>query len=122
MALKDDADLDLKAVRQLMQRGGRTARPCGDAARYQMNGFLIAVSCYVAPLAIRLEELGRVEADLGKNACRGAADHGLSGRCRRCGAGQEEAQDSEVLDFAGGRRIEGWRAGSDAASMVRPCA
>lgn len=73
VALKPDAELDLVELRRLLTRVAETIRQAPDAVRYQMNNFLIAVGCYVAPLtelALSLgEKMGPVTADLGNNEC-----------------------------------------------------
>ncbi len=73
VALKDDSELDLAAVKRLIRRVGKELRSAPDAVRYQMNGFLISVGCYVVPLkelALETgEKIGQVDADLGNNSC-----------------------------------------------------
>ena len=73
VALKSDADLDLAQLKALLQRVARTIRQQPDHVRYAMNGFLISVGCYVAPLtdlAIQLgEKIGPTEVDMGDTAC-----------------------------------------------------
>lgn len=73
VSIKDDAELDLAALKGLMQRVQRTIRKEPDAVRRQMNHFLIAVGTYVKALtksAIELgEKIGPVEINLGDNNC-----------------------------------------------------
>ena len=73
VSIKDDADFDLGELKQLLQRVARTIHQAPDAARYQMNMFVIAVGGYVKSLtdfAIQLgEKIGPVTADLGNNDC-----------------------------------------------------
>jgi len=73
VAIKDDADLDLPELKQLLQRVQKTIHQSPDVVRYQMNGFVIAVGCYVKPLtefALQLgEKIGPVTCDLGNNDC-----------------------------------------------------
>jgi hypothetical protein len=73
VSIKADAELDLPELQRLLERVQRTIRQAADAVRYQMNAFVIAVGCYVAPLtalALQLgERIGPVTADLGNNAC-----------------------------------------------------
>jgi 3-methyladenine DNA glycosylase AlkD len=73
VSIKPDAELDVAALKQLLKRVERTIGEAGDCVRYQMNHFLIAVGCYVAPLTelatTTAEKIGPVEADLGNNAC-----------------------------------------------------
>jgi 3-methyladenine DNA glycosylase AlkD len=73
VALKDDAELDLPELKGLLQRVQKTIHKAPDAARYGMNGFIIAVGGYVKSLtglAIQTgEAIGPVTADLGNNDC-----------------------------------------------------
>jgi 3-methyladenine DNA glycosylase AlkD len=73
VAIKNDADLDLPELKQLLQRVQKTIHQSPDLVRYQMNGFVISVGCYVKPLtefALQLgEKIGPVTCDLGNNDC-----------------------------------------------------
>jgi len=50
VATKDDADLDLPELKQLLQRVQKTINDQPTRVRYTMNGFIIAVGCYVKSL------------------------------------------------------------------------
>src|SRR6185295_11206017 len=50
VATKDDADLDLPELKQLFQRVQKTINDQPTRVRYTMNGFIIAVGCYVKSL------------------------------------------------------------------------
>ncbi|MFO1449829.1 MAG: DNA alkylation repair protein [Opitutaceae bacterium] len=73
VAIRADADLDLAALKRLLQRVQKTLPSAPDLVRYAMNSFVIAVGCYVKPLsslAIQVgETLGHVTVDLGDTAC-----------------------------------------------------
>lgn len=73
VALRNDADLDLAELKELLQRVEREIHEAPDAARYAMNQFVISTGGYVVPLtefAIRTaEKIGPVTADLGNNSC-----------------------------------------------------
>jgi hypothetical protein len=73
VALKDDSELDLTAAKKLVARVGKEIQSAPDAVRYEMNGFLISVGCFIAPLkdfALKAgEKIGPVNADLGNNSC-----------------------------------------------------
>ena len=73
VALKDDTELDLPELKQLLQRVQKMIHKAPDAVRYWMNSFVISVGCYVKPLtafALQIgEKLGPVTADLGNNQC-----------------------------------------------------
>lgn len=73
VALKPDAEMDLSEIKGLLQRVKKTIHDAPDAVRYQMNGYVISVGAYVAPLtelAIETgEAVGVVTAHLGNNSC-----------------------------------------------------
>lgn len=72
-AIKPDAELDLTALKKLLQRVQKTIHKAPDLVRYQMNGFVISAGSYVASLtdaAIQAgEKIGPVMCDLGNNSC-----------------------------------------------------
>ena len=73
VSITQDSDLDVKILKQLMDRIQKTIHSEEDLVRYQMNSFLIAVGSYVAPLtdiAVKAaEKIGPVTADLGDTSC-----------------------------------------------------
>lgn len=73
VSIKDDADLDLATLKQLLQRVGRTIHDQPNRVRYAMNSFVIAVGSYVRDLtdfAIKTaEKIGPVSVDMGNTAC-----------------------------------------------------
>jgi 3-methyladenine DNA glycosylase AlkD len=73
VALKQDSDLDIPALKALLERARKTIQQAPDRVRYTMNGFIIAAGSYVKPLtdvAIQTgEKIGPVMADLGDNHC-----------------------------------------------------
>src|SRR5437879_2580599 len=59
VAITDDDDLDIPELKRLLDRVGKTIHKAPNRARYTMNGFVIAVGSYVAPLtehALRVAE------------------------------------------------------------------
>jgi 3-methyladenine DNA glycosylase AlkD len=74
VALKDDAELDLKELTQLLHRVVNTIHAQPDRARYAMNAFVIAVGAYVKPLTAQAlaaaKKIGRVTVDMGQTACK----------------------------------------------------
>jgi len=50
VAIKDDAELDLGEIKSLLQRVAKTIPQQPNRVKYVMNGFVIAVACYVKPL------------------------------------------------------------------------
>jgi 3-methyladenine DNA glycosylase AlkD len=74
VALRDDADLDIVVLKQLIDRVQKSIHTAPDAVRYAMNNFVISVGCYVKPLTKHAltvaEKIGVVTADQGDNACK----------------------------------------------------
>ena len=74
VALQEDAELDLAALKSLLTRVQDTIHQAPDGVRYAMNQFVISVGCYVSslsPVALKVgEKMGTVTADLGNNACK----------------------------------------------------
>ena len=74
VALKEDADLDLPAIKRLLQRVEKTIHDQPNRVRYTMNGFVIAVGAYVKPLLksakASAQQLGTVRVDMGRTACK----------------------------------------------------
>jgi 3-methyladenine DNA glycosylase AlkD len=73
-AVTADKDLDLAALRALVDRVAKTIDHSADPVRYAMNGFLIALGSYVKPLSAYVietaESIGEITADLGPNNCK----------------------------------------------------
>jgi hypothetical protein len=73
IALKEDRELDLEALKRLIERVQQTIHKAPDPVRYAMNHFIIAVGSYVKPLTEfakkAAEKIGPVHADLGNNSC-----------------------------------------------------
>jgi 3-methyladenine DNA glycosylase AlkD len=73
VSITDDADLDLPALKRLLQRVARTIHESPNHVRYAMNGFVIGVGCYVAGLSDLAAEtakcVGVVKVDMGATAC-----------------------------------------------------
>lgn len=74
VSVKPDEDLDIPALKGLLQRVQKNILKETDLVRYHMNSFLIAVGTYVIPLsedAYKIgSKLGPLEADLGDNDCK----------------------------------------------------
>jgi 3-methyladenine DNA glycosylase AlkD len=73
VSTRPDNELDLPALKQLLQRVQKTIHSSPDRVRYQMNSFVISVGCCVSPLtdtAIQVaEKIGPVTADMGDTSC-----------------------------------------------------
>lgn len=74
VAITDDAELDLAALKSLLARVQQTIHNAPNRVRYTMNGFVIAVGSYVKPLhqaAVQVAtKIGKVEVDMGPTACK----------------------------------------------------
>lgn len=74
VAVKDDSELNLPALRSLLKRVVATIHDQPDKVRSKMNGFVIALGSYVSDLnseALRAgEEIGTVNVDMGKTSCK----------------------------------------------------
>jgi 3-methyladenine DNA glycosylase AlkD len=74
VSITPDADLDLPELKRLLGRVAKAIHRQPDAVRYAMNGFVIGVGCFVAPLSDAAmnaaEKIGPVEVDMGPTACK----------------------------------------------------
>lgn len=74
VSVRPDAELDLKALKRLLHRVQKEIHQAPNLVRQQMNGFVIAVGCFVAPLtaeAIQVgTQIGPVTVDVGDTDCR----------------------------------------------------
>jgi len=74
VALKDDADLDLAELKQLLERVQKTIHDQPNRVRYSMNGFMIAVGAYVKSLTKAAldtaAKVGPVSVNMGNTACK----------------------------------------------------
>jgi 3-methyladenine DNA glycosylase AlkD len=74
VAIKDDAELDLAELKQLLERVRKTILKQPNRVRYVMNGFVIAVGSYVTALtelALQTgEQIGPIEVDMGDTSCK----------------------------------------------------
>lgn len=74
VSLTPDEDLDLDELKKLIARIGKTIHDQPNRVRYCMNGFLIAVGCYVpelSDLAVQTAaKIGEVIVDMGDTSCK----------------------------------------------------
>src|SRR5262249_34025035 len=74
VAIKDDADIDLPELKQLLQRVQKTIHQQPNRVRYVMNSFVIAVGSYVKALTdLALQtaaKIGPVSVNMGDTACK----------------------------------------------------
>ena len=73
VALKPDAELDLKQIESLLNTVVKEIRTAPNRVRYTMNGFIIAVGSYVKPLLKQAKaaaaKVGAVQVEMGETAC-----------------------------------------------------
>lgn len=73
VSIKDDSELDLPKLKQLLERVRKNIQQAPNDVRYQMNSFVIALGSYVKSLtetAIQTaEKIGPVEVDMGNTSC-----------------------------------------------------
>ena len=74
VGIKNDAELDLAKLKQLLQRVQKTISKEPNRVRSAMNGFVIAIGTYVLPLSdIALQtsrKIGKVSVDVGDTSCK----------------------------------------------------
>jgi len=74
MGVKQDAELDLAALKKLLERVQKTIHDAPNGVRYAMNMFVIGLAAYVKPLSEAVmktaEKIGRVSVDVGNTACK----------------------------------------------------
>ena len=74
VAVKSDADLDIPALKNLLERVKNTIHAQPDRVRSKMNGFVIALGSCVTKLtddALRAGEvIGKVEVNMGNTSCK----------------------------------------------------
>jgi len=73
VALKDDAELDMDELKELLARVQKTIHEQPNDVRYAMNSFVIALGTHVKSLTEAAlsagEKIGRVSVDMGETAC-----------------------------------------------------
>lgn len=74
VSLTPDEELDLVEIEKLLDRVRERIAAAPNRVRYTMNGFVIAVGCFVTPLTARARDtaraLGTVEVDMKGTACK----------------------------------------------------
>jgi 3-methyladenine DNA glycosylase AlkD len=74
VSLKPDEELDIKALEGLLARVKKEIHSAPNRVRYVMNGFVIAVGCYVVPLSAKAMQtakaIGKVDVFMGNTACK----------------------------------------------------
>jgi 3-methyladenine DNA glycosylase AlkD len=74
VALRPDEELDMEELQKLLDRVQKEIHAAPNRVRYVMNGFVIAVGCYVPALAAKAKAVakavGKVEVNMGNTACK----------------------------------------------------
>jgi Predicted DNA alkylation repair enzyme len=74
VSIKDDCDLDIEKLTSLLERVEATIHEQPNRVRKVMNSYVIALGCYVGPLADQAmktaERIGVVKVDMGKTECK----------------------------------------------------
>ncbi|MFT3824477.1 MAG: DNA alkylation repair protein [Chitinophagaceae bacterium] len=73
VSLKPDAELDITALKALLQRVEKNIHQSQNRVKYTMNGFVIALGAYVVPLTSEAvaagKRIGTVTVNMGDTAC-----------------------------------------------------
>lgn len=73
-ALKPDNELPIETLKQLIDRVIKTIHQAPNRVKYTMNGFIVALGCYVAPLTADAKAasaaIGPVTIDLNGTSCK----------------------------------------------------
>lgn len=74
VAIKADTELDIPAFKKLLARVEKEIHSVDDRIRYRMNGFLIAVGCYVPELTDAVvntnKKIGVIKVNMNGTACK----------------------------------------------------
>jgi 3-methyladenine DNA glycosylase AlkD len=74
MSIKDDDELDLEKLKELLERVENSIHDAPNSVRYAMNTFVIGLGTYVKPLAAAAmksaKAIGEVTVDMGQTACK----------------------------------------------------
>jgi hypothetical protein len=74
VAIKADTDLDVAKLKGLIARVEKEIHQVDDRRRYQMNGFLISVGCYVPALTDAVikatKKIGDIKVNMNGTACK----------------------------------------------------
>lgn len=74
VALKDDAELNIELLSNLLERVEKTIHQAKNRTRYTMNGFVISIGTYVVPLTENAlavgKKIGKVSVNVGETSCK----------------------------------------------------
>ncbi len=73
-SIKPDHELDIEIFSELLERVKKNIHHSDNRVRYTMNGFVIAIGCYMIELTEKAtdvaENIGKVQVNMGKTACK----------------------------------------------------
>ena len=121
VSLKEDADLDLAELKQLLKRIEKTIHDQPNRVRFAMNAFVVSVGGYVKSLtdtALRTAaKIGKLPVDMGETACKvpNAAEYIKKMQDR--GSIGKKRQDREMLISAA--ELENNRVGNHESDSTR---
>lgn len=73
-SIKNDDELDIEKYSDLLDQVERSINNAQNRVKYTMNGFVIAVGCFIKELTnkslIIAERIGKVEVSMGKTSCK----------------------------------------------------
>jgi 3-methyladenine DNA glycosylase AlkD len=74
VSIKDDSELNIDELGNLLDHVEKVIHKSPNRVRYTMNGFVIAVGCYVKKLTAKAasvgKKIGKVSVDMGGTACK----------------------------------------------------
>jgi len=74
IAIKDDSEIDQKKIEDLLRFVEKNIHSSKNRVRYTMNGFVISVGAYIAPLLNKSKEvakkIGKVNVEMGGTSCK----------------------------------------------------
>jgi 3-methyladenine DNA glycosylase AlkD len=74
VSIKQDEELDLKYLTQQLDHVAQTIHQSPNRVRYTMNGFVIAMGCFVPSLSEKAKAvaktIGKVQVNMGETACK----------------------------------------------------
>jgi len=74
LAIKSDNEIDQKKIENLLKFVGENIHSSKNRVRYTMNGFVISVGAYIAPLLTKSKEvakkIGKVDVEMGGMSCK----------------------------------------------------
>ena len=100
--IKDDSELDLAELKQLLARIEKTIHDAPDRVKYQMNRFVIAVGSNVKSLTDLAmatgKKIGKITVDMGDTDCKVPYSPDYIDKVEAARHDRQEAEDVPVLN------------------------